>query len=241
MFAMRVDCLPAPRWSAAIAGLNTDTSVLAMELAIARSEKRRCRWRLVFGYTSQSVYHRVLRINTLHANGIQLTSISMVRPPGPGDLAARVRDKDWSQTPLGAIEQWPASLRIAIVAVLDSPLPMIVLWGPQLIQVYNDAYLPILGERHPTALGQPTRACWPEVWDFNEPIYRRVQVGGERVEREDQEYVIKASGVSESRFFTITYTPARDESGTIVGVTVVAVDTTQRVVVERERLEMLLE
>jgi signal transduction histidine kinase/ActR/RegA family two-component response regulator len=162
-------------------------------------------------------------------------------PPGPGAMAAWVRDNDWSKTPLGAISQWPASLRIAVGSVLDSPLPTIVLWGPQLIQVYNDAYQPILGERHPAALGQPTRECWPEVWAFNEPIYRRVQDGGERVHFEDQEYVIEPSGVPESRFFTITYTPARDESGEIHGVTVIAMDTTERVRVERERNQARLE
>ena len=152
-------------------------------------------------------------------------------------MAALVRDKDWSKTPLGAIERWPASLRIAVGSVLDSPLPTIVLWGPQLIQVYNDAYQPILGDRHPGALGQPTRDCWPEVWVFNEPIYRRVQHGGERVHLEDQEYVIEPCGVPESRFFTITYSPARDESGRVHGVTVIAMETTQRVRLEREQRE----
>ncbi len=156
-------------------------------------------------------------------------------------MAARVRDKDWSQGPLGAISQWPASLRIAVGSVLDSPLPTIVLWGPQLIQVYNDAYQSILGQRHPATLGQPTRECWPEVWAFNEPIFRRVQDGGERVHFEDQEYVLEPPDVSEARFFTITYTPARDESGRVLGVTVIAMDTTQRVRVERERREALVE
>ncbi len=156
-------------------------------------------------------------------------------------MTARVRDNDWSRTPLGAIAQWTASLRFAVGSVLDSPLPTIVLWGPQLIQVYNDAYQPILGERHPGALGQPTRECWPEVWEFNEPIYRRVLDGGERVHFEDQEYVIEPSGVPESRFFTITYTPARDASGAVHGVTVIAMETTQRVRGERERSQARLE
>ena len=156
-------------------------------------------------------------------------------------MAVRVRDNDWSKTPLGVVAQWPASLRIAVGSVLDSPLPMIVLWGAQLIQVYNDAYAPILGERHPAALGQPTRECWPEVWAFNEPIYRQVQNSGERVHFEDQEYVIQPSGTPESRFFTVTYTPARDELGRVLGVTVIAIDTTQRVRMERERSEARLE
>ena len=156
-------------------------------------------------------------------------------------MAVRVRDNDWSKTPLGVVAQWPASLRIAVGSVLDSPLPMIVLWGAQLIQVYNDAYAPILGERHPAALGQPTRECWPEVWAFNESIYRQVQNSGERVHFEDQEYVIQPSGTPESRFFTVTYTPARDELGRVLGVTVIAIDTTQRVRMERERSEARLE
>ncbi|MEO6409487.1 MAG: GAF domain-containing protein, partial [Burkholderiaceae bacterium] len=170
-----------------------------------------------------------------------LTDTPIGWPQGAGEMAARVRNHDWSTTPLGAIAQWPASLRITVGSVLDSPLPTIVLWGPQLIQVYNDAYQPILAARHPVALGQPTRECWPEVWAFNEPIYRRVQDSGERVHFEDQEYVIEPSGVSESRYFTITYSPARDESGGIHGVTVIAMDTTQRVRVERERIEARLE
>ncbi|MEO7547522.1 MAG: hybrid sensor histidine kinase/response regulator, partial [Ramlibacter sp.] len=106
-------------------------------------------------------------------------------------MAALVGQNDWSKTPLGAIAQWPASLRIAVGSALDSPLPMIILWGPELIQVYNDAYRPLLGERHPAALGQPARVCWPEVWAFNEPIFRRVLDAGERVHFEDQEYVFE--------------------------------------------------
>jgi signal transduction histidine kinase len=164
-----------------------------------------------------------------------LTDIFPGWPQGLGGMAGRVRDKDWSTTPLGAMAQWPASLRIAVGSVLDSPLPMSLLWGPQLIQVYNDAYLLILGKRHPASLGQPTRECWPELWAFHEPIYRQVQDSGEHVRSEDQEYAIEPSGLPESGYFTITYTPARDESGEVSGVTVVASETTQRVRLERER------
>ena len=162
-------------------------------------------------------------------------------PLGPGEATALVRTKDWSQTPLNAIAYWPACLRIAVGAVLDSPLPTIVLWGPELIQIYNDAYQPLLGERHPAALGQPTRDCWPEVWAFNEPIYRQVLNSGERIFFENQEYVIRPSGIEKSMFFTISYTPARDELGTIHGVTVVAIDTTERVLAERDRAKSRIE
>ena len=149
-------------------------------------------------------------------------------------MAEMIRHADWSQTPLGPCDQWPSSLRIAVAAALDSPLPTIVLWGSNLLQIYNDAYQPILGLRHPAAMGQPTHDCWPEVFQFNQPIYHRVMGNGQTVHLEDQEYVIEPSGVPETRYFTVTYTPLRDESGAACGVTVIAVETTQRVLMERE-------
>jgi len=91
-----------------------------------------------------------------------------------------------------------------------------------------------LGLRHPTAIGQATRDCWPEVWQFNQPIYHQVIGSGQTVHLEDQAYVIEPSGVPEARYFTVTYAPLRDEGGAVRGVTVIAVETTQRVLMERE-------
>ena len=159
-------------------------------------------------------------------------------PPCGGEMAALIRNKDWSLTPLGKMAQWPGSLKIAVSAVLDSPLPMVVLWGPELTQLYNDAYQVILGQRHPVALGQSARECWPEMWDINEPIYRRVLDRGEPVFIEKQEYVIESSGTAESMFAKVSYTPTRDEDGAIHGVTLVVIDTTSRVVIERQHSEI---
>lgn len=162
-------------------------------------------------------------------------------PPQGSEMASVIRDVDWDQNPLGAVSNWPSSLRTSVTTVLDSPFPMIVLWGPGLIQLYNDAYRHILGERHPVAMGQKTQACWPEVWDFNEGIYQRVLDSGERVHLEDQAFVIEPSGVRETRYFTITYAPARDETGVVRGVFVVAMETTRRVLAERQNAAMLRE
>ncbi len=160
-------------------------------------------------------------------------------PPEGSDMAPVIRATAWHTTPLGAIDKWSASLRTAVTTALDSPLPTIVLWGPQLIQIYNDAYSHVLSLRHPKAMGQPTEECWPEVWYFNEPIYQRVMGDGERVHLEDQEYVIEPSGVREVRYFTVTYAPARDEHGVVCGVFVVAMDTTRRVIAERDNAILL--
>ncbi len=83
-------------------------------------------------------------------------------------MGTLIRQTNWSGTVLGPTGGWPASLKIAINATLDSPLPTVLLWGPQLLQFYNDAYRPVLGLRHPAAMGQSTRQCWPE---WNEKIW----------------------------------------------------------------------
>ncbi|HET9112849.1 MAG TPA: PAS domain-containing protein, partial [Burkholderiales bacterium] len=145
-----------------------------------------------------------------------------------------IRDHDWAKTPLGPIDSWPTALRIAVTAALDSSLPSILLWGRELIQVYNDAYRPLLDLRHPRALGQRTEECWPEVHDFNAPLYDLIFKTGKCIYFEDQEYVIKSSGNSASRWFTISYGPIRDATSTICGVLVTAIETTRRVCAERE-------
>ena len=170
---------------------------------------------------------------------MRLPDSSSTWPPAGGEMAEAIRQTDWSLTPLGPRQHWSASLRIAVTTALDSPLPMVVLWGQQLLQIYNDAYRPILASRHPAALGQPTRDCWPEVWHFNQPIYQQVMASGQPVYLEDREYVIEPSGVPESRYFTVNYAPLRDEGGTVCGVTVIAVETTQRVLAERQNQALL--
>lgn len=78
---------------------------------------------------------------------------------GDGELAALCRSKAWNDTLLGAIDTWPPGLRAIAATIVASPLPMIVLWGPQLTQIYNDGYREVMGGKHPAGLGQPTRAC----------------------------------------------------------------------------------
>ena len=83
---------------------------------------------------------------------------------GGGEMGDRIRTFDWSQTPVGAIENWPQSLKTAVRIMLESRYPMFVWWGEELINLYNDAYIPVLGKRHPEALGQCAAALWTEIW-----------------------------------------------------------------------------
>jgi PAS domain S-box-containing protein len=165
---------------------------------------------------------------------------------GDGEMRQRVREYDWASTPLGPIEAWPITLRSTVDTLLASAFASIVLWGPELIQLYNDAYVPIIGVKHPYALGRANRAVWPEVWAINEPIFERV-LGGETITREDALYPLaRRDGAVEDVYLTLTFSPVRADDGEIAGVLVTMFETTARVqalamAAERERLDRELE
>lgn len=153
-------------------------------------------------------------------------------------MSARVPAFDWARTPLGPQAAWPAGLHSVVDLVLSSAFPMILLWGPDLLQIYNDGYGVILGPKEPGALGQPTRECWPEVWHINEPIYRQVWQG-ETFYFEDQLYPLTRHGFQEEAYFTLCYSPVRQD-GEIGGVLVTITETTPQVLGAR-RLNLLRE
>ena len=159
---------------------------------------------------------------------------------GLGEMRGRFRTYDWAATPLGPVETWPQSLRSAVSTMLGSRFPNIVLWGPDLIQLYNDGYREIMGAKHPWGLGIPTRECWPEAWGFNEPIYARVRQG-QSVFYEDVLIPLMRYGRLEDVYFTLSYSPILDETCAVAGVLVTLLETTARVQAtrleaERERL-----
>ena len=142
-----------------------------------------------------------------------------------------MRVHEWSQTSLGPAEHWSQSLRTVVDLVLACRFPMIVLWSGDLLQIYNDAYRGLMGDKHPSGLGQPTRECWPEVWEFNKPIYARV-LKGEALMFADQMFMISRHGYLEEAHFTLCYSPLRGESGTVEGILVSVFETTQRIKAE---------
>lgn len=91
-------------------------------------------------------------------------------PVGGGRLGALIRTYPWSRTPLGSILRWPQSLKTAIDMMVQSPVPMCLLWGADGIMIYNDAYVAVAGNRHPATLGKSVFEMWPEVADFNRRI-----------------------------------------------------------------------
>jgi PAS domain S-box-containing protein len=149
--------------------------------------------------------------------------------PESGDLGRLCRAKDWGNTPLGRVDGWPHSLRTVAGLVVACPFPMIVLWGRELVQIYNDGYRDVMGAKHPAGLGQPTRECWPEVWNFNAPIYKGVVERGESFTFEDQRLVVEREGYFEEAFFKLAYSPVPDVDGSVGGVLVTVFETTELV------------
>jgi signal transduction histidine kinase len=148
-------------------------------------------------------------------------------------MGGRIRAFDWAATSLGPVESWPPGLRIALDLMLDSPFPIYIAWGPEFVQLYNDACRRIFGSKHPAALGRSALRSWPEIWDFVGPIFERVMTAGEPTYIEDSLSAYDRHGYVEETYITVSTSALRDERGGVGGVMVTMVETTQRVLGER--------
>lgn len=124
--------------------------------------------------------------------------------------AARLLETtNWAATPLGKRESWPAALRYAVSLALNSGFPMLIWWGPDAIQIYNDAYIQVMGKRHPAGFGQPGAECWPEAWDIVAPLLERARTAGEPFTAEDMAFTLERNGFVEEAYFTFLFQPDR--------------------------------
>ncbi|WP_085714866.1 PAS domain-containing sensor histidine kinase [Pseudomonas sp. B28(2017)] len=147
--------------------------------------------------------------------------------PTGSDAQALIARLDWANSPLGAASSWPQSLRTAVDIVIHSPMPMLLLWGPQLTQIYNDGFALLAGSKHPHAFGQPAHLIWPELKDFTDPIYRAVLQGQVRTYSE-QRFTLQREGRESDFWLDLTYSPIRDESAEVAGILVTAIETNER-------------
>ncbi|MDQ4087458.1 MAG: PAS domain S-box protein [Pseudomonadota bacterium] len=134
-------------------------------------------------------------------------------PGGPGSAA---HAHDWGATPLGPMSEWPQPLKTAAGIALRSYIPMLVVWGPDLLTIHNDSYGEILGDRRP-ALGRPIRDVWADHWDAIGPLTRRV-LAGETVLIEAAPRTLKRGGREETAWLTACYNPILDEAGQPAGI-----------------------
>jgi signal transduction histidine kinase/ActR/RegA family two-component response regulator len=152
---------------------------------------------------------------------------------GGGECGELMRNIDWSKTQLGPFAQWPRTLRTLIPMMLASRFAMRILWGPSLLLLYNDAYRSVLGPRkHPAAMGRPVEESYLEVWPTVGPMFARV-MHGEAFALDDGSLPLNRDGYLEECYFTLSYSPIRDEEGTTLGVLGVVHETTERVLAER--------
>ena len=153
---------------------------------------------------------------------------------GGGELGELIRGYDWSRTSLGPIESWPQSLRSAVSILLPSKAQIAMFWGPDLVTLYNDAYRPVLGAKHPSALGVPVREVWSELWETGlRSLFEGVLNTGDAFWARDWPFALERFGFPEETFFDISYDPIRDESGKVAGLFCIVSESTARVVSER--------
>jgi PAS domain S-box-containing protein len=157
---------------------------------------------------------------------------------GGGDMGALMRSKDWCNTLLGPLDQWPRSLQVSIGICVGSRFDLIVWWGPELVMLYNDSYRRTLGRKHPDALGKPGREVYPEIWDVIGPMLEHVLTTGEATWSADLLLLLERNGYPEETYHTFSYTPIRDEAGRIVGVITPVAETTDEVISQRRLLTL---
>jgi PAS domain S-box-containing protein len=154
--------------------------------------------------------------------------------PGGGEMARRMCEFNWSETPLGLPQAWPLNLKTSLRITLTSRHPMSVWWGERLTHFYNDSYAALLGAKHPAALAQPAATVWPEIWHELGPLAESAMRSGEGTYDEARPFVILRNGVPAETYVAFSYSPIPDERGGFGGILCAGTDETQRVTSERQ-------
>lgn len=151
-----------------------------------------------------------------------------------GELGDLIIQFDWSETCLGAIDHWPASLRITLSNMLHTSFPMFLFWGEDFLCFYNAAFRPSLGAngKHP-AIGKKAITVWGEIWHIIGPLLQQVVLTRKPVWFEDQLVPFYRNGRVEDIYWTFSYSPAFGENNKVEGVLVTCMETT-KTVLERQ-------
>jgi len=153
-----------------------------------------------------------------------------------GEMGALMRSIDWSKTPLGPVAGWSQALRTMVGLLLRNRFPLLVWWGPQFVQLYNDAYQPIPGSKHPKSMGQPAAECWAEIWHVIRPMIEAPFRGEPATWSDDLELFLARKGFLEETHFKFAYSPVPDETvpSGIGGVLATVAETTEIVYGQRQ-------
>lgn len=152
-----------------------------------------------------------------------------VSPAVSAPVSELIAALNWNNSQLGPMTEWPQCLKAVLDLALPSQAQIVLFWGDDFIALYNDAYAPTIGAKHPAAFGQPASEHWSELWDDLEPLLRRVLDGGETVAAKDRPFNLERHGYPETVYFDISYSPIRNEAGKVAGVLCIVSETTERV------------
>ena len=164
-------------------------------------------------------------------------------PSGPetGDLFAAGGEAgrlmaalDWAATPVGPVDTWPASLRYAVRTVLVSRFPMVLTWGPEFTQFYNDAYAPLIGAQHP-AIGDDIRETLAAGWGVLGPPIAHAMTTLESSWFPALQLPLERAGYREETYFTVTHAPAFGDDGDVAGMHAVCYEVTGEVIGSRRQ------
>ncbi len=155
---------------------------------------------------------------------------------GGGKCAEEIRTRDWTGNPLGPPESWSAVLKTTAATMLASRFPQCLLWGPDGVMLYNDGYIPVMGSK-PSGLGRPVAEVWSDMWGEIEPIFTSA-MAGESSFFQDMPLRTQRNGFDEQAWFTFSYTPVRDEFGTVLGVLDTVIEVTETIQA-KQRIDLL--
>jgi hypothetical protein len=149
-------------------------------------------------------------------------------------MARRMRAFDWADHELGSPAHWPQSLKTIIRIILTSRQAMFTWWGKNLVNLYNDAYISVLGGKHPAALGSSAPDVWHEIWDVIGPRAETALTRDEGTFDEALLLIMERNGFTEETYFTFSYSPVMDDQGSYSGIFSPVTEDTQRIIGERQ-------
>lgn len=148
-------------------------------------------------------------------------------------MSGQIWATNWTDTPLGDLARWPQSLKTTVNILLNAKQPMFAAWGPELVFLYNDAYAPILGQKHPSALGRRFEDVWSDIWNDISPLVTRA-LAGEATWADDLHLVMERNGYQEDTWYSFSYSPVRDDADAIAGMFCACIETTAQVLAQRK-------
>lgn len=146
-----------------------------------------------------------------------------------GAIGSLLQTMDWRDSPLGPPNTWSPHLQTVMATLLPAQAQFVLFWGEAYVALYNDAYVPTIGNKHPQALGRPGQEHWSELWDDLEPLLRGVRETGQTFSAKDRPFYIERRGLGETVYFDLSYSPVREADGTVGGVLCLVTETTERV------------